>query len=270
MARIATELRELRSSLRLSQKEMVGDVVSASFYSKVERGLVGINAETLIDILLLHDVNLGDFFDRLERTNSNYESPKQKNWEAELEDAFYHNNLEQAKKIKKKVEKSNDLYLYLLAILISAALEDRIEEIPEKTKAKIRKEIFNFSNYNKYILKLFCNGMAIYPIDQMSFQVNAILCRYSHPENLSTEMQELLATICTNFLYNCYRKNMPGLIELPIKYLFSMPNRPQLYLCRLLALYFQSFFEQDSSKCVGIKKQMMELGYKGISQKLKK
>lgn len=49
----------------LTQSEMVQGIVTESFYSKVERGVYKIDAETLIKIISAHDLDPINFFNRL-------------------------------------------------------------------------------------------------------------------------------------------------------------------------------------------------------------
>ena len=63
---IGKELKKLRLELGLSQTEMVGDILTKSYYSKIERGLHEINAKDLIEILERNRVNISDFFQGIE------------------------------------------------------------------------------------------------------------------------------------------------------------------------------------------------------------
>ena len=68
---IGKELKKLRLELGLSQTEMVGDILTKSYYSKIERGLHEINAKDLIEILERNRVNIsGDRIILCVRMNS--------------------------------------------------------------------------------------------------------------------------------------------------------------------------------------------------------
>ncbi|ERJ41732.1 hypothetical protein N581_06030 [Lactobacillus jensenii MD IIE-70(2)] len=60
---IGEALKITRKKLNLSQSEMAGDVLTKSYYSKIERGIHEINAQDLIDILNLHGIRIQDFFE---------------------------------------------------------------------------------------------------------------------------------------------------------------------------------------------------------------
>ena len=58
-------LKEYRLSLGITQKQMAKNIVSTSFYSRVEQGISRINAIDLLKILKLHSINKTDFFNQI-------------------------------------------------------------------------------------------------------------------------------------------------------------------------------------------------------------
>ena len=68
---IGERLKELRLFLGLTQEQMTQEVVSESFYSKVERGTSKINILDLLEILNKNGINLEDFFEEENSTNKN-------------------------------------------------------------------------------------------------------------------------------------------------------------------------------------------------------
>lgn len=61
---IGEVLKEERKRLNLSQSQMAGDILTKSFYSKVERGLFSIRADDLLQILDLHNIDYSAFLRR--------------------------------------------------------------------------------------------------------------------------------------------------------------------------------------------------------------
>lgn len=61
---IGEVLKEERKRLNLSQSQMAGDILTKSFYSKVERGLFSIRADDLLHILDLHNIGYSAFLRR--------------------------------------------------------------------------------------------------------------------------------------------------------------------------------------------------------------
>ncbi|MDB6244758.1 helix-turn-helix domain-containing protein [Lactobacillus amylovorus] len=70
---IGEALRQERLRLNLSQSQMAGDVLTKSFYSKVERDLCSIRANDLLSILSLHNIDYSYFFEKLKFENNDNE-----------------------------------------------------------------------------------------------------------------------------------------------------------------------------------------------------
>ena len=60
--KIGKSLRETRLAAGLTQTEMAAGVASESFYSKVERGIHKIDADTLVKLLKARKINPVGFF----------------------------------------------------------------------------------------------------------------------------------------------------------------------------------------------------------------
>ena len=60
--KIGKSLRETRLAAGLTQTEMAAGVASESFYSKVERGIHNIDADTLVKLLKARKINPVGFF----------------------------------------------------------------------------------------------------------------------------------------------------------------------------------------------------------------
>ena len=58
---IGEALKKERLRLGLTQEEMVQGVIHNGHYSKIERGIEGISAESLFKILFAHQIDLDDF-----------------------------------------------------------------------------------------------------------------------------------------------------------------------------------------------------------------
>ena len=71
--KIGEALRQERLRLNLSQSQMAGDVLTKSFYSKVERNLCSIRANDLLSILSLHNIDYSYFFEKLKFENNDNE-----------------------------------------------------------------------------------------------------------------------------------------------------------------------------------------------------
>lgn len=67
---IGDALKQERINLCLTQSQMAGNVVTKSFYSKVERNLCSIRADDLLNILDLHNIDYSSFFQKFKFENN--------------------------------------------------------------------------------------------------------------------------------------------------------------------------------------------------------
>lgn len=58
---IGEALKKIRSELGLTQKEMCGDIMSRSYYARVESDKSYISANMLIQLLLIHKIDMNHF-----------------------------------------------------------------------------------------------------------------------------------------------------------------------------------------------------------------
>lgn len=117
---VGSALKNTRKELGLSQKEMVGSVLSVSYYSKVERNLFDINVNDLMRILTLHGIDVVRFFRKI-KTNKLSE---QEILTKKLQQAFYEQNLDKINHIVTRIEELKyDDHLILLAKLMKCSIQ---------------------------------------------------------------------------------------------------------------------------------------------------
>ncbi|WP_232805124.1 helix-turn-helix domain-containing protein [Lactobacillus crispatus] len=103
---IGEALKQTRKSMKLSQTEMAGDVLSTSYYSKIERGLNDIQTQDLIDLLKQHGLQASIFLERIENEDSENDlAHKNLIWQKQLEDAYYHQQIERLEDLKIEIGK---------------------------------------------------------------------------------------------------------------------------------------------------------------------
>lgn len=61
--KIGEALKKERRRLGLTQNEMIQEIITKGHYSKIERGLEGISADSLFDILFAHNIDVDDFIE---------------------------------------------------------------------------------------------------------------------------------------------------------------------------------------------------------------
>ena len=143
---VGSALKNKRKELGLSQKEMVGSVLSVSYYSKVERNLFDINVNDLMRILTLHGIDVVRFFREI-KTNKLSE---QEILTKKLQQAFYEQNLDKINHIVTRIEELKyDDHLILLAKLMKCSIQKNLKHIILMVKVfknlnHIKITLFNF------------------------------------------------------------------------------------------------------------------------------
>ena len=78
MMTIGELLKKYRLNMGLTLSEMAADIVSTSYYSKVEKNQHRISAEDLFEILRAHSISLGNFLNQLTQDKDNFKKYTQK------------------------------------------------------------------------------------------------------------------------------------------------------------------------------------------------
>lgn len=253
---IGEELRQIRKSLQLSQTQMAGGVLSTSYYSKIERGLNDIQVQDLIDLLEQHGIKASDFLANIEKnnqeTNFTYQIFK---WKRQLQNAYYHQQINQLEKIKTEIEKYKDqnqsiLNLYALAVFAIALLRKQTDQISEKIKQQVRQVIFNSEEWNETNLQIFAMTMIIYEPEDMDLLVNSIFKAYRNVSDLSDYLQELLSAIAINYLANVYVQKRKANLAAIYDFISKLPEVPRNAFVKIVANYYRACFkgEQNEAK----------------------
>ncbi|WP_240721090.1 helix-turn-helix domain-containing protein [Lactobacillus crispatus] len=208
---IGEALKQTRKSMKLSQTEMAGDVLSTSYYSKIERGLNDIQTQDLIDLLKQHGLQASIFLERIENEDSENDlAHKNLIWQKQLEDAYYHQQIERLEDLKIEIGKyknqsQNIFNLYALVVFSIASLKKQIDQISENIKRQVRQIVFDSDEWSESTLQIFAMTMMIYAPEDMDFLINSIFRTYRHNvSNLSGQLQEIMSAIAINYLANVY------------------------------------------------------------------
>ncbi|MCT6891137.1 MAG: helix-turn-helix transcriptional regulator, partial [Lactobacillus sp.] len=186
MNRIGSKLKKLRHDLGLTQKEMAADVISVSFYSKVERGFHDIGAEELIQILEKHGVSFQEFFSETENGNSNdnkinYLRNQLVKAANEDNDVEIVNITDQLMQIEPQTSLTESLILQA-KVISNTHNDDSLKKLTRAEKKEIKQILFQKDiDDNGYLrIVLLSNIMELYTIDEATFLVKSIIRRYQN------------------------------------------------------------------------------------------
>lgn len=149
---IGEALKKSRNSLGLTQSQFAHDVVSESFYSKVERGINEITATDLLKLLQVNHINRVDFLAEIEdETNNNL----QEDLKIQLLDAYSSRDKEKISKLNKKIQKSScSTDVKISSLLINAVVNDKVKDLNVREKNQIKKRFLEVDEWTKNITTL--------------------------------------------------------------------------------------------------------------------
>ena len=247
---IGEALKQTRKSMKLSQTEMAGDVLSTSYYSKIERGLNDIQTQDLIDLLKQHGLQASIFLERIENEDSENDlANKNLIWQKQLEDAYYHQQIERLEDLKIEIGKyknqsQNIFNLYALVVFSIASLKKQIDQISENIKRQVRQIVFDSDEWSESTLQIFAMTMMIYAPEDMDFLINSIFRTYRHNvSNLSGRLQEIMSAIAINYLANVYVQRRKIDLNLIYDFISKLPEIPRNAFAKIVANYYHYCFD---------------------------
>ena len=244
--KIAEGLKQIRKMLGLSQEKMSGDVLTKSYYSKIERREFEIKACDLVAILRLHDIKTSEFFSMMEKE---MQQSKYDYYIDILRESYYRNNLIAIQKIVNdlKHEKQDRQTKNLLAhaILLKNNLEGNIDKMPISQKNFIKESIFEVDNWDKYNLRLFSMAMSLFEIEEMNVIVQSILDKSK--QNKDADFARFIPAILVNFLdYSfCLGNENTKVIERAIDQLKQVETSPQNCFTLIMGKYYESLWNKN-------------------------
>lgn len=144
---IGQQLKKVRQQLGLTQGEMIGGVIHKSHYSKIERGLEGISADSLFRILFLHNVDVDQFFEKVRKNYRSSEDVNVEELENSMRQAFNNSDTEKAKECLAQILKLDGHRILKYRSIISVAMfENKLDELSLEFKEKVLAEFTDHSN----------------------------------------------------------------------------------------------------------------------------
>lgn len=242
---IGEQLKATRKMLGLTQMQMCQNVISESFYSKVERDKSRIDTDDLIQILNNHKVSLYDFFAPFDKHSIN-----RKMVNAEIIYAFNRRDIKELKSIQAKI--LNDEKLTLRIKLMIALLQNKIAQLPDQLRQEIRFNTLQIGNWNKEALWELSIIIDLYDFDELTILLDSIFTQYSEIDTNDQEVVALLATIFVNYLVKCQKV---------INYIENLKSNPDIALVKIVGKYYQALIDQDKINANKIRGLLVNSGY---------
>lgn len=204
---IGALLRQYRLEAGKTQRAWIGDVISPSFYSKVEKDLTRISAADLIELLRQNHVEIAAFFKQLDYQAESEDNLKKK-INAQMTDAYYNFDIKRLKEIKQAIAGSglaskNELMLSVNSIL--AIIDGNKEKLSAAEIQQLKNKFFNEENFDWKTIKIFLNCMVFYDFASDMIITNKIFQQFKDSAN--DDIQFIVLGILINMISMCLEKN---------------------------------------------------------------
>lgn len=259
---IGTALKKIRTNLNLNLEEMSAGVITASHYSKIEKGYHRISAEDLLQILNIHSIDVATFLKNLTRDdhNSFYQKMNQR-----IISAFYQGNLNELLSITKEIEQENEIIsnnkYYLLALAESCIYTlDDSRIIPIETKEFIEEKLFQLPNWNLFKLTLYANFVELYSIESNQLIISSILSK--NLDNYSTNEQIAILSILLNYVGECIEIEEYNLAQYYLTQINLINSNSENFFYKVLGKYYENILQiinSNNNKSREIVDQIIQL-----------
>ncbi|GAA3635193.1 helix-turn-helix transcriptional regulator [Lactobacillus hamsteri] len=261
---IGEALKSFRLQLGLTQTDMAANLVSESFYSKVERGVHKIDADLLIQVLNAHGIPVISFFQLVDHDNKIKDSTSV-GLSQRMIVAVNNKDIAELRKIKKQLE-AVDVPEYLKHNFESsyAWATHSNQEITAERKNKIKKAFIK-TEWNEKSYGALAFNLVLLDIDDAYQLVNLAYSAFKKSDNFdgrdNGRDQNLVSLIAVNFLNCCYHKKADiKYTKSSIDMLYTIPLEPTNLFGRIFATYYDALFKNDKEMVDAVLKVLRKSG----------
>ena len=262
---IGEALKKERLLLGLTQEEMVQDVIHKGHYSKIERGIEGVSAESLFKILFAHQIDLDDFLTLIKDQYCTKQQLEEEKIEDRVMRAFNSANkhdIEDA--LNDVIATNNNIFKYRYIVAV-AYFRGQLNELSPNFKNKVINEFVSRNNWVESVdlLRLFGNCMQIFNCEQLDNFMHQLLKYYTKDQAFSEKMIERVAMICNNYLYYCYYFHVDGSnVASCLNFLKNLDTRNHFIFYKISYNFYYYLFKGKKEEARKIKEQLISWGYK--------
>ncbi|RVU70512.1 MULTISPECIES: helix-turn-helix domain-containing protein [Lactobacillus] len=245
-------LKEYRISQGKNQKEFIdrGRIVSQSYYSKVEKNVHRITADSLIELLHYNNIPLWEFFSRFNQGDEMRHQQIQDLHDAMIT-AYYEHDEHRLKNVKMLIDECDlsDQNKEEQKLIVDGWLES-MKKNPETYNIELRNnlkdKVFNSHNYDKSTITLYCNFMSFYDLNSNRSIAQRIIRQYSNSSNI--DIQISLLAVIGNILALSIEKHEINKTDFFINSAHDIPTRPELFFYKNGIFIFENLIRYLETK----------------------
>lgn len=249
---IGKTLRLFRLSRGLNQEEMAAGIITESYYSKVERGLHKIDAESLFKILKIHDFNANSFFeavklqDKTQRTagillNKIAIAQNNKDLEAldKIKDEIIKNEI--IKNGREETSTFVKVWLEKAYVWVRGNNDNASDEMKKQARFLLLKNGWQTSSF--YYLSQLIN---MFSVDEGYRLMLSAYQAYKEKKQVNSIALQYIAIASVNYLNSCWhQKGDKKYTQKIIDFLNDLPLDPVIGIEKVLASYYEALFNND-------------------------
>lgn len=266
--KIGAALKKERLRMGLTQDEMAQGIIKKSHYSKVERDLESLSADSLFKILFTHNIDIDNFLDQIKNEYNSSEDKKAIKLNREVMRAFNESNSDKIQeKLHEILQLKGQVVFKYRTIISVAVINGQLNLLSDDFKKQIVLEFTKYDNWVENIdaLRLFANCIPIFRLGQLDNFIDQLLRHYSRNKDYSERMVERIAIICNNYLYYCYYSNIKGEnIDACLKFLNNLDYSYHFIFYHIAEKFYFYLFRGKKKEAKMIKTQLISLGYEKL------
>lgn len=240
MTGIGRLLKEERLKKGLTQQEFSNDIITVSYYSKIEKELHSITIEILLELLQKNNIDISTFFNKLdvEKDGNKYLNTIL----SQVSDAYLRKDISFLSELLDDIKlgtndnkKDTQLVLSIIELTRASILED-LDSISPEIRELLQNKVFNLLSWDKFKLSLYSQIVELYDIESNIIMINSILSK-----NISFypfENKIYILTILLNFISICIENDQCPIALGYIKIIDNEPTCPENFFQKMLNRYF--------------------------------
>ncbi|MDF7683297.1 helix-turn-helix domain-containing protein [Lactobacillus sp. ESL0679] len=222
-------LKKYRTQQHKTQEKWVGNIISRSYYTRIEKDLHHLSAEDLIKLLHYNNISVINFFSELDESDrQNYN--QEQIFNELINNAYYLNSKKELEKVKLDIKKSNitnkDRQIAITEAAI-ALLDNDLSNLNDHTKQFIKNLLLDLSVLDKKYIKLYRNFMLLYDIDQNIIIARKLINQFKN--NKDIEIKKSLLVVIANILFLCIQNNKYNETDFFVKSAEVISTSPEVF-----------------------------------------
>lgn len=241
------EIGELLKKYRLmhaaTKKAWAGNVLSPSFYARVEKGMNRISADDLINLLHANKISVIEFFEQL-NPHDHLIISEDRALRLAANKAYYNGKrtdlLNLYNQIAKRDSPNKEEHLMLLNIYM-AIIDDNYSSIDAATLEKMKNRIFAADVFDVDTLNLYCNCISFYNLDENLIISKRAVMQFRN--NNSISIQKNILGIIINILIFCIKAKRYQEADFYVNSAEEITTTPEIYFYKTLLLFFKDLLQ---------------------------